>query len=117
MSFNLQSSYATANANTDVTVTLTGVTASVAPAATSRHTIKQLVWSLTGDPAAAIAIHIKDSAGTTLCNFDVTKGGPGFMPFADKGLPCTLALNTVITIDLANDSAVTGKLTVIWDWE
>lgn len=114
----LYRSYATANANTDVVVTLTGAhNAAAAPGANSCHAIHRIIWSLTGDPAAAIAINVKN--GTTnavLSSFDVTKGGPGFIDFGAKGLPGTLGENTVITIDLAADSNVTGKLTVLYDY-
>ncbi len=116
MSYVGSSSYNTAAANTDVVVTLKGVDASTAPTATSRHMIRQIIWSLTADPAAAVAINVKDSAATVLASFDITKGGPGFIEFSDKGLPCTLGLNTVITLDLATDSGVTGKITVLYDF-
>lgn len=117
MSYTGFASYNTATANTDVVVTLTGVSASVAPQPSARHMIKQINWSLTADPAAAVTINVKN--GTTnavLTSFDITKGGPGFMLFGDKGFPCTLGENTVITLDLASDSGVTGKITVLYDF-
>jgi hypothetical protein len=116
MSYQGQRSYATANANTDVVVTLTGINASTAPGAGARHMINRIIWSLTGDPAAAIPINVESPSGTVITSFDVTKGGPGFIDLGDKGLPCALASNTIITMDLAANTAATGKLTVLYDF-
>lgn len=116
MSYEFQRSYATANANTDVVITLTGKDASTAPGSASRHLLHRIVWSLTADPAAAIAINIESPTGTVIASFDVTKGGPGFIDFGAKGLPGALASNTIVTMDLATNTGATGKLTVLYDY-
>lgn len=116
MSYILQSSYNTQVANTDVVVTLTGVDASTVPAATARHRVERVIWSLSADPAAAIAIKIESPSGTVICNFDVTKGGPGFIDFGAKGIAGALASNTIVTMDLASNTGALGKLTVLYDY-
>lgn len=116
MSYQGEVKYNTAAANTDVVITLTGIDASTAPGAAARHMIKQIGWSLTGEPVAAVSVTVQSPSGTTIESFYITKGGPGFMPYTDKGLPCALASNTIITLDLATDSDVTGKLSVLYDF-
>lgn len=109
MSFQLQSSYATANANTDVYVNLA--------AAYDKKTIKHILWSLSADPAAAITIEIESPVGTRLATLYVTKGGPGFLPFGDKGLPCAQDGAVQVLLNLASNTGATGTLTVIYDVE
>jgi hypothetical protein len=117
MSYVNLSDYNTAAVNTDVVVTLHGIDASTAPSANARHCIKEIAWSLTADPAAAISIKVESPSGTVIHSFDVTNGGPGFMLFGgDKGLAGALASNTIVTMDLAADSGAIGKLTVLYDY-
>lgn len=116
MSYESQSAYATANANTDVVVTLTGVSAAVAPGASSRHAIQRIIWSLTADPAAAITVNIESPVNTVISSFDILKGGPDSMDFGAKGLACALGSNTKITMDLAANTGATGKLTVVYEY-
>ena len=109
MSFHIQSSYGTAAANTDVYVNLA--------AAYDTKTIKQIVWSLSGNPAAAIPITIESPVGTVLCSFDVTTGGPGYIDFGAKGLKCGANGAVQVLMDLAASTGAIGKLTVIYDTE
>lgn len=115
MSYVNLSSYNTAAANTDVIITLRGIDASTAPAATARHCIYAIMWSLSANPAAAIAINVESPSGTVIHSFDVTQGGPGFMLFG-KGLAGALASNTIVTIDLAAATGALGKMTVLYDY-
>lgn len=109
MSFNLTSSYATAAVNTDVYVNVA--------ATTHQKTIKQILWSLSADPAAAVTIEIESPVGTRLSTFYVTKGGPGFLNFGDKGLPCANAGAVQVLLNLAATSGCIGTLTVLHDVE
>lgn len=107
MSFFQSTSYNTAAINTDVYVNLA--------AAENRKVIKQIIWSLSAEPASAAALTIESPVGTVLASIDITKGGPGFMPFDQKGLPCADKQAVQILLDLPASANTTGKLTVVYD--
>jgi hypothetical protein len=72
-----------------VSFTMTGVSG-------KRHAIDGVLWSMGGDPAAPVVIQVKDGTNI-LREWEVTKGGPGFIPFyhgikGSPGADMTLAL-------------------------
>lgn len=45
-----------------------------------RHAIDGILWSMSADPAAPVTIQVKDGTNV-LREWEVSKGGPGFIPF------------------------------------
>ncbi len=91
----------TAIANTVVTLTFAADTAD-----RGWH-LDGVEWSLSANPAAAVALTVAVD-GTTVWQFDITSGGPGFMP-AKPRIRGAANKAMVITLAAAGGSVI-GKL-------
>ena len=98
------SQYATAAADTAVTITLAAGTL-------KEHRVHGIIWSYDADPTGG-ALTIADDVGNNM-SVDITTGGPGFLP-----LPVLSTEGDAVTITLAaGGGTVVGKLTVIMDFD
>lgn len=70
------------------------------------HVVSEVWWSYSGSPTGG-RLTVQDGSGTQR-DFDITAGGPGFMPFNP---PLSFAVGQAVTLTLAAGGAgVTGKV-------
>ena len=89
--------FATASANTNVTLTMTGILG-------IRHVAHNIQWSYSGTPAGG-NITITDG-GSTICNVDIIAGGPGALSAFFSG---SIGNTLIITLN-AGGGIIVGKL-------
>ena len=66
-------------------ITYAAVTENSAPSRVAgQHVIYGVAWSYDADPTGG-GLQIEDGSGNTVFLIDITKGGPGFIPFARFG--------------------------------
>lgn len=72
--------------------------------------IRQILFSLSTDPSAAVAITVESPSGTEIMDFDVTKGGAG--PVITGFRSPTKGAAVVVKL-AAGGTGIVGKLNVI----
>lgn len=99
------SNYATAAANTAVTITYAASGAQV----NRPHAIRGLVWSYSGGtPVGSLTI---TEGGTTVFSIDITSEGPGFINWP-LGAGTSSNIELAVTL-AAGGSDIVGKLNVL----
>ena len=98
----------TAAANTDVVINVPKIN-------DDNRSIRAIYWSLSATPAAAIPLKVESPAGTVIFEWDITTSGPGYVDFADHGLPGADDQAMVVTLDLAANTGAIGHLNVLAD--
>ena len=94
-------------ANTAAVVTYTAAGAGVS------HALSGIAWSYSADPTGG-NLKVEDGAGNVVFSLDITKGGPGFIPFPQ---PKKGSANTALVLTLAaGGSGISGKLSVLGHW-
>ncbi len=68
----------------------------------------QVIWSYSADPTGG-RLQIKDGS-TVLVDFDITKGGPGFMPLSGIVSTRNSALSAVLA---AGGAGIVGKVNLV----
>jgi hypothetical protein len=96
--------YATANSN-DAIISYTAL-------ADMSHVIGGVAWSYAADPTNG-DLTITDGNSNILFSIDITKGGPGFIPF-EPGLAANISTDLIITLA---DGGVVGKVNALGHWE
>lgn len=104
----------TAAENTDVVITLAAISSDGSNSTNAaKRSVKLIAWSHDRDPAAATRITIESPANTVLFDIDVTKGGPGFLPFDGSGFAGASGQAVVVRMNLSATSNTIGTLNVI----
>lgn len=84
-----------------------------APGAGKRWTVWGIIWSYTDIPTGG-ALTLQVGAATPI-SFDITAGGPGFIPFA---IPMSGGDNEAIVLTLAAPGgAIVGKVGFVHAWK
>lgn len=96
--------------NVDEPAADTAALVTIASAPGVQHVLGQIIWSYSGGDPVGGNITVEDGSGNTVIAFDITKEGPGFMPFTP---PLVGTVNTDLIVTLADPGAsVTGKLSL-----
>lgn len=84
-----------------------------APGVGLHNVIGTIYWSLSGNPAAAVRMHIMEGGAPLLHAWHITVGGPGFMPFQP---PRLFAANVAVTVHIAASGAGIFNILSIHGW-
>lgn len=105
----------TAAVNTDVIIDLPAIGSDASNSSNAaRRSIKHVSWSLSADPGTFTPIlTIESPVGTKLAEYDIIKGGPGFIEFPNNGIPGAAGQAMRAKIDLDTNANCIATLNIL----